>query len=105
MPPATNATGSTGDHEVRRHFEKLPAILSGPNKRGTRMKCKWCGEEASENVTLYQRPHILGCNAYVIALAMKVWICYYLSILTRDRSKKPLATNIIIIALLIKRYI
>jgi hypothetical protein len=66
MPPATNATGSTGDHEVRRHFEKLPAILSGPNKRGTRMKCKWCGEEASENVTLYQRPHILGCNAYKI---------------------------------------
>ena len=62
MPPATNATGSTGDHEVRRHFEKLPAILSGPNKRGTRMKCKWCGEEASENVTLYQQPIYLDAG-------------------------------------------
>ena len=53
MPSATNATGSTSDYEVRRHFEKLSIILSGPNKRGTQMKCKWYSEEALENVTLY----------------------------------------------------
>jgi hypothetical protein len=66
MPPIINATGSTSGHEVRRHFEKLPVILSGLGKRGTQIKCKWCGEEASENVTLYQQPHILGCEAYKI---------------------------------------
>jgi hypothetical protein len=66
MPPITNATGSTSNHKVRRHFEKLLIILSGLNKRGTRIKCKWCGEEASENITLYQRPHILGYSAYKI---------------------------------------
>jgi hypothetical protein len=64
MPPATNTTGSIVDYDVRRHFEKIPAILSGPQKRGPRIKCKWCGEEASENVTLYQRPHILRCKVY-----------------------------------------
>jgi hypothetical protein len=64
MPPVLNATGSTADLNAKRHFEKLPAILLGPGKRGIRMKCKWCGTERSENITLYQRPHLAGCNPY-----------------------------------------
>jgi hypothetical protein len=74
MPPGTNASSSTADRDIRRHFDKIPAVLSGPHKAGPRMKCKWCGDEASENVTLYQRPHILGCAVYKLEKEKKVTV-------------------------------
>ena len=74
MPPRTNTSSSTTNRDIRRHFDKIPAVLSSPHKASPRMKYKWYSNEASENVTLYQRPHILGCAVYKLKKEKKVTI-------------------------------
>jgi hypothetical protein len=40
MPPTIDAIGFIANHNVKRHFNKLPTITASPLKRGPQIKYK-----------------------------------------------------------------